>query len=58
MHFAGKDQKQRQYCICYKMSSALYRKYGTVVNKYSIVALINRGKKPTVIFPMHICDWI
>ena len=42
MYFAWEDQRQKQYFMCHKMSSVLYRKYSTVVNKYSTVALISK----------------
>ena len=38
--------KQEQYCICHKMSSVMYRKYSTVVNKFGAVTLISlHGKQ-------------
>ena len=39
--FAWEDQRQKQYCICHKMSSVLYKKYSIVVGKYSTVGLIS-----------------
>ena len=35
--------KQKQYCICHKMSSVLHSKYSTVVNKFGMDALISHS---------------
>ena len=46
LYFVWEDQRQKQYCICHKMSGVLYGKYSSVVNKHSAVLLISlKGNK-------------
>ena len=58
LYFAWEDQRQKQHFICHKMPSVLYKKYSTVINKYSTVALISLRYTSQLLFvPMHVLSF-
>ena len=49
----GGSKRKLVYYICHKISSVLYRKYSTVVSKYSTVSL---RKQPPL--PTYVCGFL
>ena len=54
LYFVWEDQRQKQYCICHKMSSVLYKNYGMAVTNRVQLHWLVRGEQAHC----YACTWI